>query len=64
MIPVRVFVGIYLHCKKGALKMVSLKTFVEDLRKERRERNQRLVRAFSLALSVLFLALSIWVSAL
>lgn len=64
MIPVRVFVRIYLHCKKGELKMVSLKTFVEDLRKERRERNERLARAFSLGLSVLFLVLSIWVSAL
>jgi len=44
--------------------MISLKTFVEDLRKERREQNERRLTAFSLVLSVLFLAISIWVSAL
>ena len=43
---------------KGVL-MVSLKTFVEDLREERREKNERLTKAFTLFLSVLFLALSI-----
>lgn len=46
--------------KKGVLKMVSLKAFVDDLREERRERNERLAKAFTLVLSVLFLALSIW----
>ncbi len=40
--------------------MVSLKTFVEDIREERRERNERLLRAFTLVVSVLFLALSVW----
>lgn len=40
--------------------MVSLKAFVEDIREERRERNIRLTKAFTLAISVLFLALSIW----
>lgn len=40
--------------------MVSLKTFVEDIRFERRERNDRLMRTFTLVISVLFLALSIW----
>jgi hypothetical protein len=45
---------------KGEIKMVSLKNFVEDLREERRERNERLTKAFTLILSGLFLALSIW----
>ncbi len=40
--------------------MVSLKTFVEDLREERREKNERLANAFTFILSALFLALSIW----
>jgi hypothetical protein len=41
-------------------RMVSLKTFVEDIREERRDRNERLLRAFTLVVSVLFLALSVW----
>jgi hypothetical protein len=40
--------------------MVSLKAFVDDLREERRERNERLAKAFTLIISALFLALSIW----
>ncbi|HMT10842.1 MAG TPA: hypothetical protein PKA39_04385 [Ignavibacteria bacterium] len=44
--------------------MVSLKNFVEDLREERRERNERKLMAFTLTLSVLFLALSIWATTL
>lgn len=40
--------------------MVSLKAFVEDIREERRERNERLTKAFTLIISVIFLALSIW----
>lgn len=40
--------------------MVSLKAFVEDLREERREKNERLTKAFTFILSALFLALSIW----
>lgn len=44
--------------------MVSLKNFVEDLRQERRERNERRLMAFTLTLSVFFLAFSLWASAL
>lgn len=44
--------------------MVSLKNFVEDLREERREQNQRGLIAITLTLSVFFLALSIWVSSI
>jgi hypothetical protein len=40
--------------------MMSLKTFVEDLREEKREKNERLTKAFTFVLSILFLALSIW----
>ncbi len=44
--------------------MVSLKNFVEDLREERREKNERMMKAFTFTLSMLFLALSIWVTTL
>ncbi len=44
--------------------MVSLKSFVEDLREERREKNERQMRVFTLMLSLLFLVLSIWASSL
>lgn len=44
--------------------MVSLKNFVEDLREERREEKERGLMAFTLLLSVFFIALSIWVSSL
>lgn len=44
--------------------MLSLKNFVEDLRIERREKDERMMKAFTLTLSVLFLALSIWVTTL
>ena len=44
--------------------MVSLKNFVEDLREERREDKERGLIAFTLSLSVFFLILSIWVSAI
>jgi hypothetical protein len=44
--------------------MVSLKSFVEDLREERREKSERQMRVFTLMLSVLFLVLSIWASSL
>lgn len=44
--------------------MVSLKNFVEDLREERRERNERKLMAFTLTLSVLFLVFSIWATTL
>ena len=35
--------------------MYSLKTFAEDYRKEKRERNERNIKAFSLALTGLFI---------
>jgi len=35
--------------------MVSLKTFAEDYRKEKRERNERKIKAFSIALTTLFI---------
>lgn len=44
--------------------MVSLKSFVEDLREERREKNERQMRVFTFMLSLLFLVLSIWASSL
>lgn len=44
--------------------MVSLKNFVEDLRIERREKEERMMKALTLSLSALFLALSIWVTTL
>ena len=44
--------------------MVSLKNFVEDLREERREDKERGLIAVTLTLSVFFLILSIWVSAI
>ena len=44
--------------------MVSLKNFVEDLREERREDKERGLIAVTLSLSVFFLILSIWVSAI
>lgn len=40
--------------------MVSLKNFVEDLKEERRSREERRMTALTLTLSILFLALSIW----
>jgi hypothetical protein len=44
--------------------MVSLKNFVEDLREERRLKDVRSIRAFTLVLSFFFLALSIWAASL
>jgi hypothetical protein len=35
--------------------MYSLKTFAEDYRKEKRDRNERNIKAFSLALTTLFI---------
>jgi len=40
--------------------MVSLKNFVEDLKEERRSREERRMSVLTLTLSILFLALSIW----
>ena len=41
--------------------MVSLKSFIEDVREERRTRNERVTKAFTLTLAFIFLAgLSIW----
>lgn len=55
-----IFVVLMGNDRKEKFKMVSLKTFVEDMREERREKNERLLKTFTLILSVLFLALSIW----
>ena len=44
--------------------MVSLRNFVEDLREERRERNERRLMVLTLTLTVFFLALSIWAASL
>ena len=44
--------------------MVSLKNFVEDLREERREDKVRGLLAVTLGLTIFFLVLSIWASAL
>jgi len=35
--------------------MYSLKTFAEDFRKEKRDRNERNIKAFSIALASLFI---------
>ncbi len=44
--------------------MVSLRNFVEDLREERRERNERRLMVFTLSLTAFFLAISIWAASL
>lgn len=44
--------------------MVSLKNFVEDVRKEKRQKQERSLLAFTMALSAIFIILSIYVSTL
>jgi hypothetical protein len=44
--------------------MVSLKNFVEDVRKEKRQKQERSLVAFTMALSAIFIILSIYVSTL